>query len=212
AGQIAVLSRTVLARILRLDRRTGISAKEDLTAPPQTCRKDTTYLSAALPPGVELIDYYHACDHLKDAFDAAYGENSKQSKAQFEKNRYILRDETEEVEKVIRALVHLHSTHPRTKKLTTELKYFRRRRHRMRYAEAQANALPIGSGVVEAACKSLAIERMRRSGMRWRHRGGQAILTFRAPHQSERFDRGLETTVGNLQTYRRDPGECRSLS
>ncbi|MGH8654855.1 MAG: hypothetical protein ACREYE_23030, partial [Gammaproteobacteria bacterium] len=44
AGQIAVLSRTVLARILRLDRRTGISAKEDLTAPPQTCRKDTTGL------------------------------------------------------------------------------------------------------------------------------------------------------------------------
>ncbi|MGH8651640.1 MAG: hypothetical protein ACREYE_05420, partial [Gammaproteobacteria bacterium] len=43
AGQIAVLSRTVLARILRLDRRTGISAKADLTAPPQTCRKDTTY-------------------------------------------------------------------------------------------------------------------------------------------------------------------------
>ncbi|MGH8654436.1 MAG: hypothetical protein ACREYE_20725, partial [Gammaproteobacteria bacterium] len=41
AGQIAVLSRTVLARILRLDRRTGISAKADLTAPPQTCRKDT---------------------------------------------------------------------------------------------------------------------------------------------------------------------------
>ncbi|MGH8655724.1 MAG: hypothetical protein ACREYE_27690, partial [Gammaproteobacteria bacterium] len=41
AGQIAVLSRTVLVRILRLDRRTGISAKEDLTAPPQTCRKDT---------------------------------------------------------------------------------------------------------------------------------------------------------------------------
>ncbi|MGH8651003.1 MAG: hypothetical protein ACREYE_01965, partial [Gammaproteobacteria bacterium] len=43
AGQIAVLSRIVLARILRLDRRTGISAKEDLTAPPQTCRKDTGY-------------------------------------------------------------------------------------------------------------------------------------------------------------------------
>jgi len=149
-----------------------------------------TYLGAALPPGVELIDYYHACDHLKDAFDAAYGEKSKHSKAQFEKYRYILRDATEGVEKVIRALVHLHSTHLRAKKLTTELKYFRRRRHRMRYAEAQANALPIGSGVVEAACKSLAIERMRRSGMRWRHRGGQAILTFRALHQSERFDRG----------------------
>ncbi|MGH8656042.1 MAG: hypothetical protein ACREYE_29415, partial [Gammaproteobacteria bacterium] len=51
AGQIAVLSRTVLARILRLDRRTGISAKEDLTAPPQTCRKDTAYRRALLERG-----------------------------------------------------------------------------------------------------------------------------------------------------------------
>jgi hypothetical protein len=149
-----------------------------------------TYLSAALAPGVELIDYYHACDHLKDAFDAAYGEKSTQSKAQFEKYRHILRDETGGVEKVIRALVHLKNTHPRKKKLATELAYFRRHRHRMHYGEAQARDLPIGSGVVEAACKSLAIERMRRSGMRWRHRGGQAILTFRALHQSERFDRG----------------------
>ncbi|MGH8653059.1 MAG: hypothetical protein ACREYE_13220, partial [Gammaproteobacteria bacterium] len=49
AGQIAVLSRTVLARILRLDRRTGISAKEDLTAPPQTCRKDTDNPGARFP-------------------------------------------------------------------------------------------------------------------------------------------------------------------
>lgn len=76
------------------------------------------------------------------------------------------------MEKVIRALAHLKNTHPRKKKLATELTYFRRR-HRMHYAEAQASNLPIGSGMVEAACKSLAIERMRRSGMRWRHRGGQ---------------------------------------
>jgi len=103
------------------------------------------------------------------------------------------------VEKVIRALVHLKNTHPRKKKLATELTYFRRRRHRMGYAEAQTNALPIGSGVVEAACKSLAIERMRRSGMRWRRRGGQAILTFRALHQSGRFDRGWKLLS---QTYK----------
>ncbi|MGH8652015.1 MAG: hypothetical protein ACREYE_07430, partial [Gammaproteobacteria bacterium] len=51
AGQIAVLSRTVLARILRLDRRTGISAKEDLTAPPQTCRKDTNHETTKAPAG-----------------------------------------------------------------------------------------------------------------------------------------------------------------
>ncbi len=82
-----------------------------------------TYLSAALPLGVELIDFYHAC-----AFDAAYGENSPKSKAQFEKYRYILRDGQEGVEKIIRALAHLRDNHPRKKKLATELAYFRRHR------------------------------------------------------------------------------------
>ena len=58
----------------------------------------------------------------------------------------------------------------------------------MQYAAAKAHNLPIGSGVVEAACKTLATQRLKRSGMRWRHPGGQAILTFRALAQSDRFD------------------------
>ena len=67
-------------------------------------RDNWTYLSAALPPGVEFIDFYPACEHLKKAFDTAYGENSSKSKAPFEKYRYILRDEPAGVEKIIRAL------------------------------------------------------------------------------------------------------------
>lgn len=51
----------------------------------------------------------------------------------------------------------------------------------------QAN-LPIGSGVVEAACKTLVTERLNRSGMRWGRAGGQAVMTFRSAIQSERFD------------------------
>jgi len=148
-----------------------------------------SYLGAVLPQGIEIIDFYHACEHLKVAFDAAYGECSAKSKAQFEKYRHLLRDEEEGVEKVIRALSHLRDTHPRKKKLSTELAYFRRYRHRMRYARVQAQNLPIGSGVVEAACKTLATQRMKRSGMRWRHAGGQAILTLRALQQSARFER-----------------------
>jgi hypothetical protein len=159
-----------------------------------------SYLGTALPRGPEIIDFYHACDHLKSAFDAAYGENSSRSKAQFEKYRHLLRDEEEGVEKVIRALCHLRDAHPRKKKLSTELAYFRRYRHRMCYAKARAQNLPIGSGVVEAACKTLATERMKRSGMRWRHTGGQAILTLRALHQSARFERGWKLLSG---TYKR---------
>ena len=159
-----------------------------------------SYLGAVLPQGIEIIDFYHACEHLKAAFDAAYGENSSRSKAQFEKYRHLLRDEAEGVEKVIRALCHLRDTHLRKKKLSTELAYFRRYRHRMRYAQAQAQNLPIGSGVVEAACKTLATERMKRSGMRWRQAGGQAILTLRALHQSARFERAWKLLSS---TYKR---------
>jgi len=69
-------------------------------------RDNWTYLSAALPKGIELIDFYHACEHLKAAFDTAYGEKGSRSKAQFEKYRHILRDEADGIEKIIRALVH----------------------------------------------------------------------------------------------------------
>ncbi len=57
----------------------------------------------------------------------------------------------------------------------------------MRYAAVAAEGLPIGSGVVEAP-KTLASTRMKRSGMRWGHEGGQAILTLRSRQQSGEFD------------------------
>ena len=191
-----------LKRMLTQEIETVLRQRPDLTLVKLAdgAPDNWTYLSAVLPPGVELVDFYHACEHLKEAFDTAYGENSSKSKAQFEKYRYILRDGQGGVEKIIRALAHLRDSHPRKKKLTTELAYFRRHRHRMHYAEAQAQNLPIGSGVVEAACKTLATQRMKRSGMRWRHRGGQAILTFRALHQSERFERAWKLVSG---TYKR---------
>lgn len=101
---------------------------------------------------------------------------------------------------MIRALVHLRDRHPRRAKIATELEYFRSNRHRMRYAELAAKNLPIGSGVVEAACKTLASQRMKRSGMHWRQEGGQAILTLRALAQSDRFERGWAMVAA---TYKR---------
>jgi hypothetical protein len=148
-----------------------------------------TYLSHTLPAGTELVDYFHAVQHLKQAFDAAYGEHTAKADAQFHKYRHILRDEHEGIDKVIRALRHLRRKHPRRKALKTQLAYFRGHRARMQYATAKEQNLPIGSGIIEAACKTLATQRLKRSGMRWRHPGGQAILTLRALIQSDRFER-----------------------
>jgi len=148
------------------------------------------FLHKQLPPGIELIDFFHAASHLKAALDLAYGENSAPSTAQFKKLRHILRHDVRGVAKIIRSLDHLVHQHPRREKLRTELKFFRKNRRRMAYATMAAQNLPIGSGVVEAACKTLVTARLKRSGMRWREEGGQAILTFRALAQSGRWDRG----------------------
>jgi hypothetical protein len=158
-----------------------------------------------MPAGLALIDFYHAVDPLKAAFDAAYGENTPKAKSQFEKYRHILLNDEEGVSKGIRALGHLRKTYPRRGRPSlpqdrpTELAYFRTHRHKMRYAQTQARHLSIGSGGGEAACKTLVTQRLKRSGMRWRHDGGQAILTFRTLVQSGRFDHGWPLLA---QTYR----------
>jgi hypothetical protein len=149
--------------------------------------------------GVELIDFFHASNHLSDALEAAYGKGSTKAKAQHKKYRTTLRDEEGGVEKVIRALDYLKKKHPRRAKLATELNYFRNNRHRMQYATARAHHLPIGSGVTEAACKTLVTQRLKCSGMRWKTEGGQGVLTIRGLIQSNRFDSGWQLLSG---TYR----------
>jgi hypothetical protein len=158
------------------------------------------YFGSVVPQGIPVADFYHAAEHLHAALVAAYGEASTKGQTQFEKLRHLLRHDVDGVDKIIRALCHLRKQHSRSKKIATELRYFRQNRHRMRYATLAARNLPIGSGVVEAACKTLVTQRMKRSGMRWRHDGGQAILTFRALAQSDRFDLGWLLLAG---TYRR---------
>jgi hypothetical protein len=101
--------------------------------------------------------------------------------------------------------------HPKSKKLATELKYFRRNRHRMRYAETASKNLPIGSGVVEAACKTLA-SRHKRSGMRWRTEGGQAIFTLRSLIQSDRFERAWALLAAAYKRHVQTPENVVALN
>jgi hypothetical protein len=148
-----------------------------------------SYLSDTLPFGDDCLDFYHASEHLSEALAAAYGQDTPRYRERFETLCEVLRDDPEGVNKVIGALCRLRTRYPRREVLHKAVAYFREHRHRMPYARLRAQNLPIGSGVVEAACKTLVSQRLKRSGMRWREAGGQAILTFRAWYQSDRYDR-----------------------
>ena len=141
---------------------------------------------------IEIVDYYHACDHLKKACDAAWGENSSKSNDFFDRLKSGLKEHDSGADRVIRTLrfqVTLARGHKR-ERLETELTYFNNQRPRMDYADYIRRGLPIASGVMEAACKTLVTQRLKRSGMVWTHEGGQAILTLRSLIQSDRWHSG----------------------
>ncbi len=63
-----------------------------------------------------------------------------------------------------------------------------------------ARSLPIGAGVIEGTCKRLATQRLKRSAMRWRHAGGQAVSTLHARVHSNRFDHAWRLLSDTYQT------------
>jgi hypothetical protein len=145
-------------------------------------------------PSIEIVDFYHACDHLKEGCDAAWGESTPRGKAEFERLRTLLKEADDGAERVIRVLKY-HWGRARGRKrerLRVQLTYFRNQRHRMYYAEYIRNGLPIASGVMEASCKTLVTQRLKQSGMSWTLAGGQAILTLRSLIQSDRWQSAWE--------------------
>ena len=80
------------------------------------------------------------------------------------------------------------------------VRYIEKRTDLMGYKQLREEGLPIGSGMVEAACKTLATERLKRSGMSWREPGVQAILTLRSLLQSKRWENAWQLLAAEYRT------------
>jgi len=148
-----------------------------------------TRLPVPLEPPIEIVDYYHACEHLKRGCDAAWGESTVESKQYFDRLKYKLKEVDDGAQLIIRVLRFQSCTAKgnRHKRLEAELTYFRNQQNRMHYSDYIRLNLPIASGVMEASCKTLVTQRMKRSGMAWAKDGGQAVLTLRSLIQSNRW-------------------------
>jgi hypothetical protein len=155
----------------------------------------------SLPEGPTILDFYHATEHLAAAIAAVHGDGTMTTRHKLESLRERLLLEDDGVDAVISALVYLKRRNPKTKRVAEVLSYFRKNRHRMHYAKWKREGFMIGSGVVEAACKTLVAQRLKLSGMRWSSHGAQAILTMRGWDQSERFDEAWALVAA---TYERE--------
>ena len=151
-------------------------------------RDNWTFFENDVIKGECVLDFYHACEHLHGAMKLIYGKNEKKLVVAFAKYRDILLNDFKGISKVINHLKYQLKKNPTLKKLQTELTYFRRNRKRCEYARLKSENKPIGSGVVESACKQVVQMRLKRSGQHWNDNGGQAILTFRSIVLSHELD------------------------
>ena len=139
-------------------------------------------------PGQQLswqwvLDFWHACGYLQEVADALFGAGDRAAKW-FAKWRRWLRDRQHGLTQVLRSIMW-HYNHvrrmgqARREAFWTAYRYLRKHGVWMHYATYRRAGLPIGSGVTEAACKTVFSERLKRSGMTWCHAGGQVILDLR---------------------------------
>ena len=156
------------------------------------------FLSEAFPTAEQVLDFFHAAERLKEAVDLAYGKNSNQGGQKYRVLRERLLSEPGGADRVIRSLDYLRRRH--SPDISKTITYFRNNRQRMNYAECKAAGLMIASGIVESTNKNLITQRLKRSGMKWRHAGGQAIITLRALALSDRFDHAWEMLQKNWQS------------
>jgi hypothetical protein len=153
-------------------------------------------------PSIEIVDFFHACDHLKEGCDAAWGESTPRSHAEFERLKTLLKEADDGPDRVIRVLKY-HRGRAKGRKrqrLAAQLTYFRNQRQRMHYAQYLRDGLPIASGIIEATCKTLVTQRLKQSGMAWTQPGGQAILTLRSLIQSRRWPTAWQLLQADFRT------------
>jgi hypothetical protein len=140
------------------------------------------------PGAIQIVDLYHAREHLWDLARKLYPNDPGNQKAWMKVHRKRLLDKGK-IEKLVLALRSIESTNPDVlEKLRTEADYFERNAERMRYPRFRRQHLFVGSGVIEAGCKTVIGSRLKQSGMFWTVRGANAIIALRCCHLNGRFE------------------------
>lgn len=139
------------------------------------------------PGAVQIVDLFHARQHLWEAARILHpGDPSRQK-------QWILRHQPKldggKIEKLVLFLRGIDAPAPATADvLRIEAAYFETNAERMRYPEFRRQHLFVGSGVIEAGCKTVIGSRLKQSGMFWTVNGANAIIALRCCHFNGRFE------------------------
>ena len=134
------------------------------------------------PDAIQIVDRFHAKQHLSDLGKALYGLTNPRAAQWAERRKEEL-----DTGKFRALLTAIRRQLSRSEEARRCLHYFQTNRHRMRYPEFQAQGLCTSTGVVEAGCKVAIGTRLKRAGMHWTVLGSNAIIALRCSKLSGRF-------------------------
>jgi hypothetical protein len=152
------------------------------------------------PKAIQILDWYHAVEHLWAVGRVRFGNDEKMLWAWIESRKSELWDA--QLDRVIEALRTVSQEMGAPDQSLSQkarerdprwiahraIGYFDDNRSRMDYPRYRAENLPIGSGVIESSCKHVVGDRLKRSGMRWDEEGAEDLLALRCLDLNQRWD------------------------
>lgn len=133
----------------------------------------------------QILDFYHASEYLGGACSGMFYKKKEieQKDDWLDEQCHNLKHKVGAASRIIKILEsHLNQNNPpkiHKSKIESAITYFKNNKHRMKYADHVKNNLPIGSGVTEAACKTIIKYRLCGSGMQWKSAGAKIVLSLR---------------------------------
>jgi len=141
---------------------------------------------------IQITDFYHASEYLTSASQAVFKKNQESQRMQWlEEHCHELKHNKNAVIKQLKEFKKIRDekklSAANKEKLGSVITYFTNQSGRMNYSDYREKHLPIGSGVTEAACKTIIKQRLCRSGMRWKNRGASIVIALKCLVQSKRW-------------------------
>lgn len=150
-----------------------------------------------------VVDYFHACEYIAKLCQALFEDDECAAQGWQQRMRHRLKHNANAVFSILHSAAKYRServlTARQDKEYQKAYQYLNNHKQFMQYDQYKKQGLPIGSGVTEAACKTVFTQRFKRSGMKWSVDGGAAILRLRLADLSQTWAAAYRATLLNNQ-------------
>lgn len=137
------------------------------------------------PMALHIVDFYHASEHLTTLTNALFSNPNDATDHRERWKEFLVQGSIEQI--IEQARAYLPRNPDANKDARREVNFLDKHKEKMRYARFRQQGLFIGSGVIEAGCKTVVCHRLKQSGMEWTVNGANAIIALRCAILSNRF-------------------------